>query len=527
MSDWLSIFCSLLLLSMGTAEGSDADICGVRAFSVCAAVLGDVHEVNRLDTAAGRHGEETSLADLKIAAESVGLVSVGVDWKDANPSFDLSQAPAVLRIFLRNGSPHFIAAVGGDAERVLLIDWPASPHWMTWAELRKTWRWDGMALHVAKDRQILEELDSLASHRWWKWSVWGVAVMILIGWAVRHRRSASPVSAPPQSALNHPSGFTLVEVLVALSIIGILIALLLPAVQSARESVRRATCTNHLHQIGVAEESFLSSGGKHSRIAPDGHSFHWGPHVQLLPFLDQAALFNQLDLEDPPAGVSGNQIPNNAPNQLLLHTIIPVYLCPNESIPEARVSYRVSMGTSPGRFTTSMATPGAGPNQPPGLAGYGAARRDSDKRKLVDGASHTAAFAEKLAGDHDPAVRTAWRDGLEAFIPSGTLLLFPNQYVELCSQPLPVSGANFSYGGNTWLLPEESQTMYNHVFTPNSHIPDCGDGGHGPKTVRSLHPEGANVLFADGSVHFISSEIDIGIWRALGSINGGETIGAF
>ena len=132
------------LVVISTAEGSDADICGVRALSACAAVLGDVHEIDKLDLAAGQHGEDTSLADLRVAGQSIGLSSIGVDWQEVNPTVDLAKTPAVLRIYLRDGRPHFISAVGGDAERVLLIDWPAAPHWMKWTEFRKTWRWDGM-----------------------------------------------------------------------------------------------------------------------------------------------------------------------------------------------------------------------------------------------------------------------------------------------------------------------------------------------------------------------------------------------
>lgn len=516
---------SLMLLS--TADGSDDDICGVRALSACAAVLQDVHEIDKLDSAAGKRGEETSLADLKVAGESVGLSSIGVDWQDANPTIDLAKTPAILRIYLKNGRPHFIAAVGGDAERVLLIDWPAAPHWMEWTEFRKTWRWDGMALHVAKDRQALAELESLTGRRWWKWAVCGVTAMIVVGLIVRSRRMTPSVQAVPQPASSHRAGFTVVELLVAISIIGILMSLLMPAVQSAREAARLATCKNHLHQIGVAHDAFLASGNDDSRKSPQGYRFDWGKHVQMLPFVDQGALFNQLDLSTQPPIVGGSQVPANPPNQTLMQTRIPVYLCPNESISAARVNYRVSMGTSPGRFSTSTASPGTGPSQPPGYAGFYVVRKESDRQQLVDGASNTAAFAEKLAGDHDPTVRTVYRDGLEAFIPSGTPFMLPNQFVNLCESPLPVNGANFSYGGNTWLISDEWQTLYNHVLTPNSSIPDCGDGGHGPKTARSLHPGGVNVLFADGSVHFVSTAIDLDIWRALGSINGGETVGEF
>ena len=516
----------LFLVLLSSADGADADICGVRALSACAAVLGDVHDIDKLDVAAGQHGENTSLSDLKVAAESYGLSSIGVDWKEVNPTVDLSKTPAIRRIYLQNGRPHFISAVGGDAERVLLIDWPADPHWMAWTEFRKTWRWDGKALHVAKDRQALAGFDSLGDQSGWRWLLWGVAAMMGMGWVIRGRRATSSVQVGPQTVSSHPTGFTVVELLVSISIIGVLVALLVPAVQSAREAGRMVTCKNNLHQIGVAHEAFLASGSDDSRKSPQGHKFDWGKHVQMLPYIDQGALFNQLDLSTQPSLVGGSQAPANPPNQELMPTRIPVYLCPNESISEARVNYRVSMGTSPGRFYTSMATPGAGPDQPPGYAGFYVIGKESDRQQLVDGASNTAAFAEKLAGDHAPTVRTAWRDGLEAFVPSG-MLLFPNQFADLCSAPLPVNGANYSYGGNTWLISDEWQTLYNHILTPNSHIPDCGDGGHGPKTARSLHPGGVNVLFADGSVHFIANLIDMNVWRALGSINGGETVGEF
>ena len=268
------------------AKCSDADICGVRALPACAALLGDVHDATSLNVAAGSHGDETSFADLKSAAKSVHLDAVGMNWKEINPSVDFAKTPAIFRIYLKDGKPHFIAAVGGDAERVLLVDWPASPHWMTWADFRKTWRWDGMALHVAKDRQALVELESLAGGPWWRWPVWGVTALILLGVMIRSRSSApraDTVSHLPEGS--QPAGFTIVELLVAISIIGVLIALLMPAVQSARESARRATCINHLHQIGVAEESFLAGGGRQMQKGSNTFDYDWGQHVHLLPSL--------------------------------------------------------------------------------------------------------------------------------------------------------------------------------------------------------------------------------------------------
>ena len=66
-------------------------------------------------------------------------------------------------------------------------------------------------------------------------------------------------------------------------------------------------------------------------------------------------------------------------------------------------------------------------------------------------------------------------------------------------------------------------TLYNHVLSPNSTIPDCYTG-HGPKTARSLHPGGVNVLFADGSVYFVSNTIDLGLWRSLGTMDGNDIV---
>jgi prepilin-type processing-associated H-X9-DG protein len=101
-----------------------------------------------------------------------------------------------------------------------------------------------------------------------------------------------------------------------------------------------------------------------------------------------------------------------------------------------------------------------------------------------------------------------------------------DEVMQTCSGPLDPQWPHFSFGGTTWVLSGPSQTWYNHVLTPNSAIPDCAESvdWQGAFTARSLHPGGVNVLFADGSVRFTSSSIDLAVWRALGTINGGETV---
>ncbi len=76
---------------------------------------GENREINKLNILAGDRGESTSFADLKVAAEQMGLIASGVQWEKINPSIDLADAPAVLRIFLRDGRPHYLAVVGGDS----------------------------------------------------------------------------------------------------------------------------------------------------------------------------------------------------------------------------------------------------------------------------------------------------------------------------------------------------------------------------------------------------------------------------
>jgi prepilin-type processing-associated H-X9-DG protein len=152
-----------------------------------------------------------------------------------------------------------------------------------------------------------------------------------------------------------------------------------------------------------------------------------------------------------------------------------------------------------------------------GYRAFHGGRKDS---QFVDGKSNTAAFAEKLAGDRNPETLTAWRDATR--ISDTSMVVGPNDAMTLCQTPVDPADRHYSFGGYTWLLSGYHQTWYNHVLTPNSHIPDC-NVGNGAVTARSLHPGGVNLLMADGSVHFISASIAMETWRAIGSVDGRET----
>lgn len=321
------------------------------------------------------------------------------------------------------------------------------------------------------------------------------------------------------------SGVTIIELLVVLGIVSLLLALLLPAVQVARESARRTACGNHLRQMGIASAAFEASETRYPggavKTAPISkvQSNNLSPHVQLLPYLDQQALYDQFDASENGLGVRQDP-PSSKVNAALLGRELAIYVCPSDASEGPRCNYRISAGTSPWLHETL-------PKSPTGaLQGYRTlkGRKDAD---FPDGKSNTTAFAEKLSGDRDPGRYTPWRD-LASVQAGGMGLLTPDDAVKACARPVDKDPKHFSFGGTTWALSGYPQTWYNHVLPPNARIPDCVDGGepegHGAFTARSLHPGGVNVLFADGSVRFIASSVDLPVWRALGTVAGNETV---
>lgn len=327
------------------------------------------------------------------------------------------------------------------------------------------------------------------------------------------------------AATSHPQrGVTIVEVLVTLGIISLLMALLLPAVQSARELARGATCLNNLHQIGAALESCNSAAGKYppaSVVASNSQGQHLSnnlsPHVVLLPYLDQAALYEEFNRDEQGSGIDQDP-PTSALNSRLLSQSVTVFECPSDASSSPRCNYRICAGTSPFMHETTPRSPTAA------LQGYRSllGRRDAE---FPDGSSHTVAFSERLSGDRDVIHYTPWRD-LASVQTFGQSLATPDDALNTCNRPMDPNPRHFSFVGTTWVLSGYPQTWYNHVLPPNSSIPDCTDGSPmsaGAFTARSLHTGGVNVLFADGSARFRSGQIDLAVWRALGTVDGGET----
>lgn len=327
----------------------------------------------------------------------------------------------------------------------------------------------------------------------------------------------------------HREGFTLIEVLVVIGLIGILVSLLLPAVQSARERSRNASCQNNLRQIGLAFHQFENTYGafppvrNHTTRVPRSLAdlSRLNPksaHFDLLPGLELTNIYEKVVIEDDQW--SGNDPMQSSKNEILVATRLPIFVCPSDSVPEGGLSYLICFGTSSGGESTPAHRP---PNTIlPGVGvGVYAAR-------ITDGLSNTVAFAERLTGDHISDEYNPVRDW--AYVPSlsdaisNTPPLLPDKIRNLCQRDVRLGQPHASYNSTGWLFGVFGVTQYNHVLPPNSSIADCATpgGGVGAYSARSHHPEGVNSMLADGSVRFWSESVDTSLWRAVGTIDGGE-----
>lgn len=331
------------------------------------------------------------------------------------------------------------------------------------------------------------------------------------------------------------AGFTIVEVLVVIAIIGLMVALLLPAVQQSRESARRMSCQSNLKQIGIAIQAYHET----YRVFPPGYigenpdptdTKGWGWQALLLPFIEQSPLHRQLAVNRDPIMVALND-PLRRP---LLLTPISLYLCPSDS-----------SGTMnhPARALTGFPLPGIGPSPPspfnfhpghpqPGIAvdvarsnyvgsfgdawdtslgvwpisllrgnGLLGCNSDLDVSAITDGTSHTFAAGERSMD----AYAGVW---------SGV-----DQWSECTTH-----GVSMVLGS----------TFYKPNLPPEPYTLTCD--GKGASGFGSRHVNGTQFVMCDGSVHFISDSIEfnnspvngqLGVYQRLGRRNDGEVVNGF
>lgn len=302
--------------------------------------------------------------------------------------------------------------------------------------------------------------------------------------------------------LHRRVGFTLVELLVVIAIIGVLVALLLPAVQAAREAARRTQCRNNLKQIGLALHNHLDAkkyfpAGYTADVLPNlddgGPGWAWGSHV--MPYIDQSALYNLVD--------SGLDVESFAAAAVRTKSVL-VFICPSDDqfqqvveIPDKRTdaiicemagaSYVGSVGTV--RPTCKVCR-----DKFDGVFGRNKKIKD---RELVDGFSNTLAVGER---GHQWSRATLW-----GVVPNSKLI---DQQQEglFGAGPGYVLGTTFADGFN---IEEENMEGLDH-FVMNSYAESFG----------STHPGGCHFVFCDGSVRFVYDTIEPNVFNALATRDG-------
>lgn len=325
-------------------------------------------------------------------------------------------------------------------------------------------------------------------------------------------------------------GFTLVELLVVIAIIGVLVALLLPAVQSAREAARRTQCQNQIKQLGLALHNFESV----TKRLPHGSesSATWGPsaHTYLLPVIEQgnvSALMNQGYAHGASAET---KTANDVANHEASSTARPkIFKCPSEmntfnGFVYGFTNYHTNWGSWvrienrwDGPFGTNFVPYTNGPP-----------RMDAIRlAEVVDGTSNTLAFGEVCNGvGSDPKMRDPRRDCYLATRPgSPDPTTVRNQLLAMDWRTAgTLSGWNWR--GYPWREGSIWRNGFNTLLPPNK--PCFRPGSEWWELVTpasSYHPGGANVCLVDGSVRFVPENIDAVVWMGAGTIGGGESAG--
>ncbi|QEH38954.1 putative major pilin subunit [Aquisphaera giovannonii] len=332
-------------------------------------------------------------------------------------------------------------------------------------------------------------------------------------------------------------GFTLIEVLVVIGIIAVLVAILLPAVQAAREAARRVRCANNLKQLGLAVLAYAEADGALPPAAATGPEWsnNFSMKARVLPFLEAAALFDSLNLS------FFQESPQNATS---LTTLVEAFLCPSDSnVPcgtydvggagtrqVGYTSYPNNLGTTPtnhgGRYDGPAYFMGAG--TVPSVAGLAPTVRLAD---VTDGTSSTTIWSEMVRGRNGSPSDGPNQVYAMPLPPPSKGSFVPLAAIAGACQAA-TTPAGFDHKGQIWGTDSAAQGGgYSHIMTPNRKA--CVFLGEAQPVeysavcvgAGSFHPGGVNVGFLDGSVRFVRDGVEPRAWWAVATKSGGEVVG--
>jgi prepilin-type N-terminal cleavage/methylation domain-containing protein len=323
-------------------------------------------------------------------------------------------------------------------------------------------------------------------------------------------------------------GFTLVELLVVIAIIGVLVALLLPAVQAAREAARRMQCGNNLKQLGLAMQNYHDTHKKFPGVAVFGRSgplpqraYHHTWCEAILPFIEQQPLYDSVDRRIAVYGTSP---------QAIVSTVVPNFLCPSDTgfrNPSETHGIAVThyVANEGWHWWQGAVVPGGGGGLNPSAdyQGVFSGGQFTNMSKLRDGTSNTVLLAESNSTGYKPLSDPWMHNGVGGRRLANGEGVFRSAFVftgmgGMCCEAgyyYEVNDSNVKAAWNWFKAsPHSYMPSFINAWGLNSEWPGTG----------SIHPGSEGVVLADGSVQFIGTTVTYPIWCALCGILDGQSI---